>query len=340
MGRLPLLAALLLSAEARAEGPFTVGGLVEAYLAYGTTQPQDGRFALQTTPSHHATPTVHMITVDAKLDWRSLRGKLILGAGAGLAALHAPNPSLPAPSPLWQHLVEANVGYTIPVGGGLTIDAGIMPSHIGIEVFPSRDNWNWSHAFAAELSPYYQAGLRVGYGLTKSLSVALLWLNGWGLVDQDHQFRSGGAELTWTSTRLSVDLNLFAGQLPGDGAVRLFADLWAVFAPFRGLKAGAVLDGGVDVRRDGRAFFYAIGAYLRHQPLPYLALSARADLYDDRGGAVTGLPQRLVEATLTVEGIYEVVVVRLEGRVDTSTEPTLDGAKERVTFLGALSSRF
>src|SRR5678809_972836 len=82
---------------------------------------------------------------------------------------------------------------SIPVGHGLTVEAGLFPSHLGFESFPTRDNWNYSHAWMADLAPYYQAGARVSYPFTRHLRAQLLWLNGWGLVERDHAFSSAGA---------------------------------------------------------------------------------------------------------------------------------------------------
>jgi hypothetical protein len=337
---LAVLALLSVAAPARGAS-LSFSGMADAFLGWDSAQPHDGSVSLLTAGARSQLPTVNLVSLGAVLDAGGFHLHLRLGAGTSLDLLHAPEPSLPAGSEAFRYLMEAWLGYTIPVGRGLTIDAGLFPSHIGFEVFPTVDNWSYTHAFMAELSPYYQVGVRAIYPLSDHLVAQVLWLNGWGLVDQDRGFKSGGAQLQWSSEKLTATLNFFGGPRFPDDGTRWFGDLWAQVAPTPWLKIAGAFDLGVDARARGNVTWYAGATYVRVEPLSRFAITLRADLFDDRdGGTITGVAQRLVEATLTLEERVGPLAFRLEGRFDHGSEPTLDGQVDRGLLIAAATGRF
>lgn len=340
--RLVALGCFVWCGSVHAAGPVELSGLVDTYLAWDSAHPRSGAISGLTNPSLDATPSVNLILLEGKLTLGGFHAQLDVGAGSSLDSLHAPDPTLPAPSEAWKYLVQAYLGYTIPVGRGLTIDAGVMPSHIGFEVFAPRDNWNYSHAWMAELSPYYQTGVRASYPFTDHLSAQLLWLNGWGLIDQDRGFRSAGAQLAWSSDRVSAALNLFAGPPRAGGAgTRLFGDSWVSLTVTPKLKLAVALDGGVDLLATGDVTWFTGGAYVRFAPIERLAFTVRSDLVDDRdGGSVTGIGERLVEGTVTAALTLGPLEARLEGRYDHASAATLDGQTQRGLLIAALMGKF
>jgi hypothetical protein len=333
------------SAGGAAAAPvLALDGSFDGSFVWSDSRPASGRLSGYTV--HHVTerPSVTLALLGATLDLRGFHARLQVGAGEGLTALHAQDPSRPRASEAWRHLVEAWAGYKLPIGRGVTVDAGLFSSHIGLEVYPTRDNWNATHSFIAELSPFYQAGVRVSYAFNDRVSAKLLWLNGWNLVDQDRGFRSLGAQLAWSSKVADAALNLFAGPArPGDSSdYRVFFDFWVKLRPLPRLQVGAVVDAGLDPRPDatGNDTWYAGGVFLRGQTTSWHAVALRCEFFEDRdGGVLTGTPQRLAELTLTSEAALGPLTLRFEGRVDRSTAPTLDGRTGRqlvvLSLLGA-----
>jgi hypothetical protein len=283
-----------------------------------------------------------------------VHARVAVGAGAGIDALYEPSVGSASDLSAWRHVLVAYAGYTAPVRGRPTLDAGVFPSHIGYESFPTRENWNYSHAWMADLSPYYQAGVRFTYGITSRVQAQLLWLNGWNPVEQDHAFRSGGAQVQYASDRFKATVNAFVGPVravdrAGDRSVRYFVDAWAQIAPIPQLAAAAVVDAGLDERpasmprSDGRGFdrWYAVGGYLRYAPIERLAFAVRTDLFlDDDSGLLTGTPQRLAEATITASLTLGIVLLRGEVRIDHATQPTLDGETDRRLYILSASASF
>jgi hypothetical protein len=339
-GHAPLLVALLLSTgEARAERRWDAVAWFETSLVWVDTQrtaatPIAGLLA----HSRAGEPSINLAAVGGTLTLGGFHARLVAGAGTSLDGLHLATQGRPPSEPALRFLVEGYAGYTIPVGRGLTIEAGLFPSHIGYEVFPTRDNWNATHSWMATLSPFYQVGVRASLPVTANLTVKLLWLNGWDVVTQDARFRSGGAQLGWSSKKLDAAINLFAGpaRARDDRSPRLFVDVWAKVTPIPLLQVAASFDAGVDILDDNRPAqpWYALGAWLRLQLRPWLAAVIRTDLVDDTGnGVVSGASQRLVELSITDEITVGPLVFRVEGRVDRSTLPTLDGRTGRQLLL-------
>lgn len=87
----------------------------------------------------------------------NIRGNFALMAGT------YPQYNMSAEQGLLQNVYEANVGVKISKNHNLWIDAGIMPSHIGFESAIGKDCQTLTRSILAENSPYYEAGVKIGY---------------------------------------------------------------------------------------------------------------------------------------------------------------------------------
>ena len=97
---------------------------------------------------------------------------------------------------LYRHVYRASISYK--PNERLTLEGGIYPSHIGFEGFFTKDNWTYTRGWLAELSPYYQTGLRGAYQFSKQWSGELHVLNGWQLVDDNDRAKAIGAKIAYT----------------------------------------------------------------------------------------------------------------------------------------------
>jgi hypothetical protein len=82
-----------------------------------------------------------------------------------------------------QHIYEASLGFQINENSRL--DAGIMPSHIGMETNIGADQMNVTRGLLAENTPYYECGLRWSGKTKTGLNWAVLMLNGWQSIALD-----------------------------------------------------------------------------------------------------------------------------------------------------------
>ena len=91
---------------------------------------------------------------------------------------------------LWKYLQEAFLGYKVPIGRGLLIEAGLFFSPIGPEVVPVKGNWNWSRSNLFAGLPAYDTGLRASYSLDEAWSISLGVYNGWNSVVDNNTEKS------------------------------------------------------------------------------------------------------------------------------------------------------
>lgn len=229
-------------------------------------------------------------------------------------------------------LQEAYVAYTSKMGLGLK--AGKFVTFSGIEVIESPLNPTISRGFLFGLAePFTHAGVLLTYKVPTmpELDAAIGVVNGWDVVEDNNDGKTLTAKVGYTTASYLATLSGYAGpEQPADGeldpdSVRYMGDLtgmvkigpvdlWAQVNAGAEEGASAVMEG-----EDARW----VGAGL--QPvwhlLEKLALGARAEVFSDRQGARTGVPQNLYN--LTLAPAYTIVtgfVVRGELRYDHSNK--------------------
>ena len=109
--------------------------------------------------SHNKHNEVNLNLGFAKINYATdnIRGNFALMAGTYAEY------NLAAEQDLLKNVFEANVGVKILSKHNLWIDAGIMPSHIGFESAIGKDCMTLTRSILADNSPYYEAGVKIGY---------------------------------------------------------------------------------------------------------------------------------------------------------------------------------
>ncbi len=82
-----------------------------------------------------------------------------------------------------RNIYEASLGYRLT--GSTRLDAGILPSHIGLETNIGADQMNLTRGLLAENTPYYECGVRWSGKTETGLNWAFLILNGWQRIALD-----------------------------------------------------------------------------------------------------------------------------------------------------------
>ena len=320
-----LIAALALIAQAiPAEPPvLQLHGSVDVVYALNTNRPFDRASFLPgtgTSGRRAGELNVNAAALEVAVDPRPVGFHLTLAFGSGPEVLHSGEPAGSATgSDIWRSVYQATVSWTAPIGSGLLLEAGIYPSHIGYESFFSKDNWNYTHGWMGEFSPYYQAGLKASYVFDAHWSAQVHLLNGWQLIGDNNRAKAVGTQIAWTSERATVAFNTFAGpELPGDDSHwRLFGDLTAQVKAASWLTLGATADLGRQDRPQGAALWHAAALYARAAWSAIAAVALRAEYYDDRDGFFSGASQVLRDATATLElRPAAQLILKLEARHD------------------------
>jgi hypothetical protein len=235
------------------------------------------------------------------------------------------------------HLQQAYVTAKVPVGKGLTLDAGKFVTQHGYEVIESRDNWNYSRSILFNWAiPYLHTGLRASYSISDTLSLMACWVNGWNAtVEEGNGMRAGGAQVAWKPVApLSLTLNYMGGLERQVGVESLTArhlvDASAVYTATAKLAFAVNGDYGYDDAMNGVSWA-GVAAYARFAPKSWLAVSPRFEYFSDSDGFMTGTKQKLIEATATAEVSGTIaktnVLLRVEYRHDHSDAMFFDGAQ-------------
>jgi hypothetical protein len=334
--------ALLLSGPVRAADPappprpwydrVSLHGYADIYYGYNVNRPADGANFIPgtgTTGKRANNLALNLMAIDVACDLDPVAVRLVLHYGTGSEVLYAGEPRGAAIGPeVFKYVQIATISYKAPLGRGLLIEAGIMPGHVGFEVFPSKDNWNYTRPWILEFVPYYAAGIKLAYAFTDHLSAQLYLLNGWQIIGENNEAKTVGTQIAWSSDRLSAALNtLFGPELPGDNTrMRVIGDAILTVRPTAWLSLAASADVGYqqlpgqDGGPDSYALWWAAYGWARAQARPWLAFAARGGYYDDRDGFMSGTAQGLGEATLTIElRPQKSYILKIEGRYDRST---------------------
>jgi Putative beta-barrel porin-2, OmpL-like. bbp2 len=223
---------------------------------------------------------------------------------------------------------QAFLSYVLPLGGGLRLDAGKFITSMGYEVIEGYDGYddNASRSFLFGYAiPFTHTGLRLGYAVTPRLSAQLLVVQGWDDVQDDNSAKSIGAGLAWAPTSAtSVALNGMVGpeQKSNNSNERAVLDGVATWRLRNGLGLGVHGDYGHETAALGPgrdAVWTGTAVYATYPVIRTFSLALRAERFDDRDGARTGVAQTLDEVTLTPSfSIGKHLVVRGDLRHDWS----------------------
>lgn len=240
-------------------------------------------------------------------------------------------------------------GYAQYVTGPLTLQAGKFTTLAGAEVIAPTGNANFSRSLLFFAEPMTHTGVRATYTVTDTLSVIVGVNNGWNYTkDFTSGSKTGELGISLTPNKyFSLTAQLYAGKDPVYGAERTFLDTVATYNATSALSFVVSYDWG---RQETSAATPAaltggswdgIAGYVNYQLSSQWRVSVRAEYLDDKDGTtlITGAPQSVKEGTVTFG--YDPVSsfeLRLEGRYDTSSEPTFVKGIRPVTTYGSNQS--
>ncbi|HET7291690.1 MAG TPA: porin [Vicinamibacteria bacterium] len=330
-----LLGATAIVAAQEAEAPpaaeparLDVSGLLDGYFAYNANQPANhANFfpGVGTSGQRDNEFAINLAQVDFVLAPRPVGFKVSLGFGNSPEVVHAAEARGIATHPdVWRNVVQASAQWQTGVGRGLLLEAGVYPSHIGMESFQTHLNWNYTRSWLGELSPYYQTGLKLVYPLSDRWSAQLHLLNGWQMIGDVNRGKSVGGQVAYGAERFSISFNGIIGPelADNDDDYRALGDVVATWKATKSLSLGVSGDVAREGRPDGNGAAWAgVGLYARFAPPgSRTAVAVRGEYYDDEDGAISGIAQTLKEITLTLEHRpVPRLILKLEGRYDKSS---------------------
>jgi hypothetical protein len=323
-------------------------GYVEGYYAYNFRRPSNGITHYRGFDNRHNTFSLTNAALGATLLTGPVSAKLVFQVGSMPSTYYLSEPRLPAAAgasgsgpELWKYLQEAWVAYKAPVGKGLLLQLGLVPSPLGIETFPVWANWSYSRSNLFFGLPFYHAGLRATYEWTSELSTTVGVFNGWNSVIDNNEEKSVQADLAYKKADLLTARIVYFGGIERptgspegpywrhhfDANAQIDATTWLSFA--------AQADVGWEPNRLGTHRWFAGALYARVKPVDRVYLALRGDRFYEHvatsaGRASTPLFWGGVEWVSSITGTIDVrphesLSVRLEYRHDEAAGPLYFG---------------
>jgi len=227
---------------------FTLSGFSEVYYQYDFDNPANKkRPDYIYNHKRHNQPGVNIALLKAafqKNKWRANLG-LMTGdyAKYNLAA-----------EPDWAKIIyEASFGYIF--SNKLSIDAGILPSHIGFESAISKDNWILCRSLLAENSPYYETGVKLNYAPNVKWTFSVLGLNGWQHIKDNNSSLAMGTQVQFKpNDKWLFNSSTFLGNEKPDsvaGQLRFFHNFYTSYAISKKINTALFFDYGVEEKQTG-----------------------------------------------------------------------------------------
>jgi hypothetical protein len=236
-------------------------------------------------------------------------------------------------------LVQAYVTFAIPLGNGITIEAGKFVTPLGNEVINPTGNALYTHSYIFSYAiPFTQTGITGSYKFCDTLVATAGITRGWNQSSEDNNSAIDFlGQVIWTPTsKLSVTLNLSEGpQSTGNDS-----DYWTVPEAVIAYQVSDQLKVAADIiygDASSIAEWYGVAGYASYTLDKYATLNLRAEFYHDGRGFTTGVgvtDTNYEEGTLGVAitplpdmPIANTITIRPEVRLDTADQGVYDGRK-------------
>ncbi len=226
-----------------------------------------------------------------------------------------------------RNVEDAYLTAVVPIGKGITINAGKMVTHMGGEVIESFGNINYSRSILfAYAIPYYHLGLCASYPFSIQFNATVYIYNGWNNVVDNNKGKTLGAEISWTPIPSFTFIeNWIGGPEERDGTA-IATKQRHVFDTILNYQATPDLfltlnaDYGQEaLAPSGYAIWKGIAFTGKYSFNQFHSFGFRGEVYDDPSGFTTGIIQTLREVTLTYEFKFtSSLTTRLEYRRDWS----------------------
>ena len=304
----------------------TFSGYVEAYYAHSFAKPENHVINNRWLDERHGSITLQTVALDIAAEYGPVTAKVTMMFGPTADRWYFEGAQIPAgetdavlaptrySNETWKHIQDAYAGYRAPLGEGLLIQGGLMPTQVGYEAAAVKDNGNWSRSNLFNFLPFFHVGLRASYPVTDALMVTAAVYNGWNQAADLNKGKTLSLQTSLLRGPFLFNLLYLGGnERPrgdpaGDSFRHLFdAVLQAEVSPRLTLALNA--DAGFERTDLGTDAWVAGALYARIKAASWLYFAARADgIYedvaargDDRAPILLGRADHVLSGTLTAE---------------------------------------
>jgi hypothetical protein len=262
-----------------------IAGFIDAYYGYDFDKPSPKlRPGYLYNHRRHNTPAINLALVKAAFEKNKWRANLALMAGDyakyNLAA-----------EPKWARAIyEANAGFDF--SDKFSVDAGVLPSHIGSESAISKDNWTLSRSLLAENSPYYETGVRFNFKPNDKWSFALLGINGWQHIKDNNSDLAAGTMIQFKpNDKWFFNSSTFLGNEKPDSVakqLRFFHNFYTIYIISNKVAASVFVDFGLEEKQNSKGTNNWLGLVAKMQwaVSDKINTAVRYEYYKDKAGVI------------------------------------------------------
>jgi hypothetical protein len=312
----------------------TVGGYIEVYYQGHIQNPSNQITNFRGFDNRSRTFTIDNVALDFKGEKGPIATHVIFQVGATPSTYYLGEPNLQGTSSvnatngeLWKFLQAANLTAKLP--HDFVFEGGLFPSPIGIEVFPIKDDVNWSRSNLFFGLPFYHTGAMLSHALGGGWTGKFHVYNGWNSVVDDNDTPSVALSAAYAGKKVPTAQVMYFGGIErptGSPLGQPWRSLFDAYAQYNITDELAILgqvDGGFEVDDVGTDWWITGAAYVKYAFTPELYSAVRGDVFyektPDGGSSIFfGVPW-VAEGTLTLA--YQPVTnlsARLEYRHDQS----------------------
>ncbi len=222
-----------------------------------------------------------------------------------------------------RNIEQAYLTGIIPIGHGLTLNAGKMSTHMGAEVIESAANINYSRSLLFTYAvPYFHLGAMASYPFTTQFTATIYVYNGWNNIIDNNKDKTLGAEIIWAPSQAFTFIQNYIGgpEEPYSTKKRHVFDSIINFQATDDLFFNLNADYGQEAIDPSGHFIWKGAALIGNYSVGQnSSIAVRGEVYDDVSGFTTGVVQTLKEITFTYAYKFaNSLITRLEFRRDWS----------------------
>ncbi len=324
---------LLNVSAAQQTSPLAVSGFVDAYYSRNFNQPSNRTDKLRNFDivDNQFNLSLAEIVLQKKAEPVGFRLDADFGTANDVVQGIAPYGTTPYNT--LTSIQQAYLTAIVPIGAGLTVDAGKFVTHMGYEVIESKDNWNYSRSLLfAWAIPYYHTGIRLTYPVSNNFTAALHVVNNWNSTIDNNDFKSLGLALNYAlSGSTAFTLNVMDGVEESDPNIAGKKTVFDIILTHQLTDALALTvnaDYGDERTFSGLPIWKGVAAYGRYAIDSISAIALRLEIFDDPMGYATGLNVPKLDIK-EITGTYEYkfsnsLLLRGEARYDFSNAAIFD----------------
>ncbi len=228
-----------------------------------------------------------------------------------------------------RNVEDAYLTAYVPVGNGLTVNAGKLVTHMGGEVIETNGNVNYSRSILfAYAIPFYHLGVSANYPFSDKFNASIYIYNGWNNVVDNNKGKTFGAEINWSPSPAFTFIENWIGgpEEPNSTKQRHVFDTIINLQPSDALFVTLNADYGLEaLAPTGLAVWKGIALTGKYSFNDFSYIGVRGEYYNDQSGFTTGTVQALKEITLTYAYKFSgSLLTELEFRRDWSNVNTFE----------------